>query len=491
MLKTICAFIAILLAAGTYAQVPQGIKYQAVARDGAGVLMANENINVRISILDSANGGAVVYGENHKTNTNEFGLFSIELGRGITPTGSFANIPWATGNKWLQIEMDPQGGTNFSLLGTSELIAVPYALFSGASANSGDTDDQTLSLNGTTLSIQDGNSVNLISLLGASWNIVGNSGTNPATHFIGTTDSMPLKFRINNEGAGMMELVYQNTFLGHQAGVATTTGMGNTAVGKSSFATNTEGYYNTAAGIYSMTSNTLGHNNVAIGVSSMYRNTTGSDNTALGYQALFENLGGNNNTAVGTFALVRNTTFNNSALGHQAMRENLTGANNTACGVNALMNNLSADYNAAVGVEALFYNTTGHSNTAVGGTAMYGNRTGYQNTAVGYSALDSNFAGNLNTAIGFHANVGADSLTNATAIGANAVVSSSNSLVLGNNANVGIGVNSPARSLHVRDVMRLEPRDTAPANPAEGDIYMDSSTHKLMVYDGTVWQACW
>jgi hypothetical protein len=57
--------------------------------------------------------------------------------------------------------------------------------------------------------------------------------------------------------------------------------------------------------------------------------------------------------------------------------------------------------------------------------------------------------------------------------------------------NVGIGTTSPARALHVSDVMRLQPRATAPASPAEGDIYMDSTTHKLMVYDGTAWKACW
>jgi len=57
--------------------------------------------------------------------------------------------------------------------------------------------------------------------------------------------------------------------------------------------------------------------------------------------------------------------------------------------------------------------------------------------------------------------------------------------------NLGLGVQAPARKLHVSDAMRLEPIATAPTSPAEGDIYMDSTTHKLMVYDGTTWQACW
>ncbi len=59
------------------------------------------------------------------------------------------------------------------------------------------------------------------------------------------------------------------------------------------------------------------------------------------------------------------------------------------------------------------------------------------------------------------------------------------------NSRVGIGTTSPARALHINDAMRVQPRSTAPSNPAEGDVYMDSTTHKLMVYDGNAWQACW
>jgi hypothetical protein len=98
-------------------------------------------------------------------------------------------------------------------------------------------------------------------------------------------------------------------------------------------------------------------------------------------------------------------------------------------------------------------------------------------------------------AIGYGADVLSNNLTKATAIGYNAKVATSNSMVLGgtgvNAVNVGIGTTSPQRTLHVSAVMRLEPISTAPSSPAKGDMYFDSTLNKLRVYDGTVWQNCW
>jgi hypothetical protein len=85
--------------------------------------------------------------------------------------------------------------------------------------------------------------------------------------------------------------------------------------------------------------------------------------------------------------------------------------------------------------------------------------------------------GDTNTSIRFPA---ADTVTVETAGSERVRVDSS--------GNVGIGTSSPARTLHVNDVMRLEPRATAPSSPSKGDIYFDSSDDKLKCYDGTVWQ---
>ena len=120
---------------------------------------------------------------------------------------------------------------------------------------------------------------------------------------------------------------------------------------------------------------------------------------------------------------------------------------NVAVGKESLMKTTGST-NTGIGAFSLRNNTNGFGNTAVGHGALYNTNSG-QNTGVGIDALSNNTSGSQNTAIGYNANVSAGSLTNATAIGAQATVSASNSLVLGNNANVGIGINAPTSKLHV------------------------------------------
>jgi hypothetical protein len=119
------------------AQAPKGINYQGVARDNEGKPIITKSISVRIGILKNAAAGEVEYSEIHKPQTNQFGLFTLIIGQGTPVTGSFAFVSWAMGNKWLQIEIDPSGGSSFMLAGSQQLMSVPYAFYAEYSGNGG------------------------------------------------------------------------------------------------------------------------------------------------------------------------------------------------------------------------------------------------------------------------------------------------------------------------------------------------------------------
>lgn len=149
--------------------------------------------------------------------------------------------------------------------------------------------------------------------------------------------------------------------------------------------------------------------NMSLGYVSLTSSATGVQNTAIGYWSLPNNTTGNRNTSVGAFALPNNST----------------GSDNTALGRLSL------------------YTNTGNRNTSIGADALANNSTGFNNVALGYYTADGLTTGSNNTFIGTNANTTVANITNATAIGANSVVSQSNSLILGSGANVGIGTSTP------------------------------------------------
>lgn len=121
---------ALLLSAFTsisQAQVPQGINYQAVLRNGSGNLLINQNVEIRFTIHQSAANGAIVYSEEHMLTTNAYGLVSTVIGSGAILSGDFSQIDWLGDDYFLQTEAD-DGTSGFLDLGTAQLQSVPYAL---------------------------------------------------------------------------------------------------------------------------------------------------------------------------------------------------------------------------------------------------------------------------------------------------------------------------------------------------------------------------
>lgn len=116
-----------------FSQVPTQFNYQAVARNAAGAPLGNQAIKVRISVHHSTAAGPVQYSETRSVSTNASGLFTIAIGSAGASNvfGSIGSTGWQSGDKFLQIEIDPAGGNDFTDMGTTQLLSVPYALSSG------------------------------------------------------------------------------------------------------------------------------------------------------------------------------------------------------------------------------------------------------------------------------------------------------------------------------------------------------------------------
>lgn len=110
-------------------QPPQAFNYQGIARDISGTPLVNRTIALQISILQGPFPGTQVYRETHTVQTNKLGVFTLSIGQGDPQNGFFTEINWAYGEHYIKTEIDPNGGNNFTLLGTSPLLSVPYALF--------------------------------------------------------------------------------------------------------------------------------------------------------------------------------------------------------------------------------------------------------------------------------------------------------------------------------------------------------------------------
>ena len=298
------------------------------------------------------------------------------------------------------------------------------------------------------------------------WALGGNSGTNPSTQFVGTTDNQPLRLRTNNGWAGELNPLTGNFSIGSNAGAVHTSGHLNSAFGSGALAANTTANNNVAigdstlfkqngvgtnvaVGTHSMFSNTVGNANTALGPYALFNNLDGSFNTSVGLNTMANNISGNQNTAVGSRALQFNTASYNTATGAFALRFNSSGDQNTANGYSALMSTTFGSGNTAVGAYSLGDNTAGYENAAFGSHALSFNTIANDNTAIGSFALASNSAAEENTAVGSHAlytqnfsNGGSRYRTANVAIGAYALFSNNPASGGVGSLNVAVGNNA-------------------------------------------------
>lgn len=122
---------ALFLCLQAFGQAPQKMSYQSIVRNASGSLITNSAIGMQVSILEGSASGNTVYVETLSGTTNANGLASFQIGSGTVVSGNFSAIDWSTGNYFVKIDIDPAGGTNYTISGVSQFLSVPYALYAG------------------------------------------------------------------------------------------------------------------------------------------------------------------------------------------------------------------------------------------------------------------------------------------------------------------------------------------------------------------------
>jgi len=112
-----------------YAQAPQAFKYQAIARDASGNILSNWKIGMKVSIIQGNYDGQELYIETHLVTSNIYGMINFVIGKGNVQKGDFNSISWGQSSHCIRVEIDIDGGSNYKEIGTSQLYAVPYALY--------------------------------------------------------------------------------------------------------------------------------------------------------------------------------------------------------------------------------------------------------------------------------------------------------------------------------------------------------------------------
>jgi cytoskeletal protein CcmA (bactofilin family) len=168
--------------------VPQGMKYQAVARSLTGEVLANQPVTLKISLNSKGTGSAKLhYTETHTVTTNALGLFDLTVGGGKVGTGTFKNVPWSTEDIWMEVAIQDGAKNGFSTVSSSRLLAVPYA-FHALTASQLSANPNARAAAGPAPSV--GAPANV-------WATFGNTGTNPGTDRMGTMDYVDLIFVTN------------------------------------------------------------------------------------------------------------------------------------------------------------------------------------------------------------------------------------------------------------------------------------------------------
>ena len=285
-----------------FAQTPQAIPYQGVARNAAGSILASQPVSLRISIHDITATGVIVYSETHNPTTSTLGLFDVNIGSGSIINGTFAGINWSNGAKFMQVEFDPTGGSSYTNMGTTQFNSVPYALFAGNGGGG------YWAASGNKIYNSNAGSVGVGKIPRAGYKLDVDGAVNADSGFvIGNNRILNVYGNQTYVGDVAVHSPYINatyvTAVGSDAlGALSSTGSTNTVIGGRASYGNTSGSQNTGIGFEALESNTTGNANTAIGYNAGSANSTGTSNSFVGIEANVSSGNLNNATAIGANA---------------------------------------------------------------------------------------------------------------------------------------------------------------------------------------------
>jgi hypothetical protein len=134
-MKKFALIVLLIISSQVFGQAPQGINYQAVIRNNNGTTVNNTAVGLRFRLIQGTANGTPVYAESFTQTTSNIGLVNVVLGQGTVIAGNFNTIDWSNGPYFLEIASDVAGGSNYTVMGTQQMMSVPYALYSESSGN--------------------------------------------------------------------------------------------------------------------------------------------------------------------------------------------------------------------------------------------------------------------------------------------------------------------------------------------------------------------
>lgn len=362
----VCVF---LLFQNFDAQSPEKMSYQAVVRKVSNALITNQAIGVRISILKTSPAGTEIYKEIFAPNptTSASGLLSLEIGSGTPVTGTFSSIDWGVGPYFVKVEIDPTGGTSYTLTSNSQLLSVPYALFSKS----------TSAINGTANSVPKfvtANSLGSSQLTDDGTSVGVNTGTL----------SPNIKLQVTAGSIG-------NTIRGTLAGTpATSIATAGSIYGESTTGIGVIGVSGSQNGVYGLSTGTLGG---TVGVSTGTGNGIWGVATGAGVAGFFDGGTTGRGIIVSTGASGFGTSTPTARLEVRQPSTPVAGLDDNAAIV-------GYSYNAAASLKGGIngsYNTSNYG-TGVQGVGYNGVANTDANTTFGVGNQDLGVYGSANTA---------------------------------------------------------------------------------------------